>query len=89
MTRYALVYQAGLANVFCLTEDSITRRVLQHAFGPCEWYARGLIEAGQTVEIWSCNQAGDIVDSVWTKGRSDCPFRANTAPPVEALYINA
>ena len=85
----ALVYQGGIANIFAV--DSLVqssrnaRRVLQHAFSPCEWYARGAIAAGAIVHVYSCNFAGDISTLKWTDGLSDCPFRNDAKPPKEAI----
>ena len=79
MKHYALVYQAGVANIFEMSpwEESETdhnldnsvscdkKRVLQHSFIACEWYCRGLRQAGKTVRVYWCNEAGDIQNSVW------------------------
>jgi hypothetical protein len=86
----ALVYQAGLANVFELNaftnaaEERKAKRLLQHAFQPCEWYARGMMEAGYAVRVYSCNRAGDITNALWTDGMEDCPFRFHANPPLIA-----
>lgn len=88
MKRFALVYQAGIANVFELTEDTVSR-ILQHAFAACEWFCHGLIAAGETVEVYSCNRAGDIAAADWTRGLSDCPFRDAARPPSAALFVRA
>lgn len=73
-TTYALVYQSGIANVFRL-DDGRRTRVLQHSFGPCEWYARGLREAGKQVVLAWCNRAGDITHADWRYDSfEDAPF---------------
>ena len=87
IVRIVLVYQAGIANVFKvdsfnMADDGTMKpegrnpiRLLQHAFDPCYWYARGLAAAGCPVMTASCNRAGDIANQVWTEGLDDCPFR--------------
>lgn len=81
-TRKAvLVYQAGIANVFaidCFNIDPFGRnakRLLQHAFLPCAYYARGLAAAGVVVRTLFCNYAGDITDVRWSEDIEDSPFR--------------
>lgn len=70
---YALVYQAGIANVFkcqihpILTNADASRRqrVLQGDFRQCGNFCLGLREAGcQVIPAW-CNKAGDISISLW------------------------
>lgn len=79
--KIMLVYQAGIANVFavdCLNLNPYgrnARRLLQQAFSPCVWYARGLMAAGWTVKTVYCNRAGDITDAQWSEDENDCPFR--------------
>lgn len=89
--RIALVYQAGIANVFEVETFSNepngrnARRLLQHAFTACEWFTRGMLNAGNCeIKIYSCNRAGDIVAAPWVDGLADCPFRDNAAPPIAA-----
>lgn len=82
-TRIAmLVYQAGIANVFSVSEVTLhhpmqrkARRLLQGSFRECEAFSRGLWAAGVPVSVASCNQAGDITDADWQDGLDDCPFR--------------
>ncbi len=82
----ALVYQAGIANVFSCDVLATTpgkrnaKRLLQHAFVACEWFARGAQAAGAIVAVYSCNKAGDIADLEWTRGMDDCPFRESAHP---------
>jgi hypothetical protein len=64
--HYALVYQCGFANVFKGRD-----RVLQHSFLICEWFCRGLKEAGNTVEVYHCDKAGDISEAPWSFGAGD------------------
>lgn len=85
-----LVYQAGIANVFetqyanpTVRLRGTTRRLFQHAFSPCEWYAQGLRDAGCALLVASCNQAGDIATADWSLGLDDCPFREKAQPPKE------
>jgi hypothetical protein len=79
--KYAIVYQAGIANVFqvnCFNDANYGRnanRVLQDCFKFAEWYCRGLMQAGCLVGMFSCNKAGDITEQKWTQGLDDCPFR--------------
>jgi hypothetical protein len=84
--RAVLVYQAGIANVFAV--DSFNKedhgrnaqRLLQHAFSPCEWYARGLAAAGAKVATMYCNKAGDIARQPWTTSQEDAPFTESQRP---------
>lgn len=84
----ALVYQAGIANVFevnsfnAAPNERKAKRLLQHAFHPCEWFTRGMMEAGATVRVFSCNRAGDIAHVPWAEGLEDCPFRDSAKPPL-------
>ena len=86
MKAVYLVYQGGFANVFAVDQLSLSpdgrnaRRLLQHAFGPCQWFARGLGEAGVTVRTAACNQAGDIAAAVWTDDLESQPFAEKLVP---------
>ena len=89
--RIALVYQTGIANVFQVETFSNSpggrnaRRLLQDAFAPCEWFTRGMLNAGNCeIKIFSCNRAGDIASAPWADGLADCPFRDNAKPPKSA-----
>lgn len=80
-TRKAvLVYQAGIANVFAVDSFNMSdygrnaKRLLQHAFSPCEYFARGLAAAGFTIRTAHCNQAGDIVNAQWSEDLDAAPF---------------
>lgn len=86
--RAALVYQGGIANVFQLQPGDDCpelpafgkepgrhrRRMLQHAFDACLWFASGLKAAGWQVETFGCQQMGDAANLVWTRNLADCPF---------------
>jgi hypothetical protein len=78
--KAVLVYQAGIANVFEVTSFNMSdfgrdaRRIMQNAFGPCEWFARGLVAAGWTVCSAHCNEAGDIAGRKWTEDLPEAPF---------------
>jgi hypothetical protein len=92
--RYALVYQCGLANVFAIAKHndmpgigplsdqsaSGRRRTLQGAFGSCEWFCRGLEEAGHSVLIFHCDQCGDISRLDWEDGPGEM-FAIAKNPP--------
>ena len=61
----ALVYQNGIANVFEIEAPGKVRRLLQHAYSPCEWYAQGLRDAGNNLSVFYSDDAGDIANSYW------------------------
>lgn len=82
-----LVYQAGIANLFT-TDQRGRRRLFQGTFCTAENMCRGAMLAGATVEVYSCNRAGDIIDAPWTRGLADCPFRDATRPPATARFAN-
>ena len=72
---YVLVYQAGIAHVFLGKVKGKRKRIMQHAFRPCEWFCQGLKEAGCTVEVAWCNRAGDIDLQDWNyKDFDNAPF---------------
>jgi hypothetical protein len=71
---YALVYQAGIANVFRLRtagEAEVRERVRQDAYAPCEAFCAGLLEAGQTVLVFHSDHAGDVTNAEWSGGAGD------------------
>lgn len=79
--KVALVYQAGIANLFEVEKFSCeaaergkVKRLLQHAFEPCEWFARGAQLAGAECHAFGCNMAGDIKDQEWTRELDSLPF---------------
>ena len=84
-----LVYQAGIANVFKVTEFGLSacgqdgqyrdrRRLLQADFRTCEDFARGLNYAGTEVRSCACNRAGDIAASDWEEDLG--PIRTEMRP---------
>lgn len=79
-----VVYQAGIANVFDVTEGK-RARVLQSSFDACEWFAAGLIAAGTVVSVSACNRAGDIAALPWVTPLSDAPFNVTARPFVRRL----
>ena len=79
--KVVLVYQGGIANVFEVDSFNMApygrnaRRLLQHAYQPCQWYTQGLAESGAViVRTAACNMAGDITDAVWTEDLDSQPF---------------
>ena len=84
---YALVYQAGIANVFALENvpdgqkvnghDLGAVRVLQYSFSPCEWFCLGLNRMGAKIWVFHCNMAGDIARADWDSDLDNAPFREN------------
>ena len=87
--KFALVYQAGIANVFKVDSFGCLRakrgkqaRWCQSSFHSCEWFCRGVIAAGGELKTYSCNRAGDVADCTWTAGLDDCPFRDEAHPPI-------
>lgn len=84
--RFALVYQAGLANVFqvnCFNLNPFgrnARRVLQCDFRSCEFFAHGLAQAGAIVMTLACNQAGEIADAIWSDDLEEQPFSDKFRP---------
>jgi hypothetical protein len=79
--KLALVYQAGIANVFLvekhgetLASRGNTVRVVQADFRTCEQFCRGAHFAGAKLYSYACNEAGDIRDSVWTAELDSAPF---------------
>jgi hypothetical protein len=79
--KAALVYQAGIANVFDETGDA-KRRLLQSDFRSCESFARGLGAAGYSVRSVHCNRAGDIAAETWSETLEDAPFRESMHPVI-------
>ena len=84
--KAVLVYQAGLANVFAVDCFNMVeygrnaRRLMQHAFSPCENFARGLAAAGVLVATAHCNQAGDITNARWSEDLDSAPFSRHFQP---------
>lgn len=84
--KAALVYQAGIANVFAVESFNMSdygrdaKRLLQHAFGPCEWFAKGLAASGTVVRTFHCNRAGDIAQAQWSDNLDEAPFNESFHP---------
>ena len=78
--KAALVYQAGIANVFevdCFNLAPYGReakRLLQADFTSCAYFARGMKAAGYHVKVLGCNMAGDIAEQKWTDNLKELPF---------------
>lgn len=93
MKRAVLVYQAGIANVFEVKSFNMSsfgreaKRLVQADFRTCEAFSRGLAAAGVKIATASCNSAGDIINSTWTEGLEDCPFRDNARPVWKGVKV--
>ena len=82
-THY-LIYQAGIANVFVDDAKGKFKRIMQHAFRPCEDFCRGLKYMGATVRVGWCNEAGDIINSAWNfKNLDNAPFSEKFAKDID------
>ncbi len=86
MKRAFLVYQAGIANVFAVDCFNLVpcgreaKRLLQSDFRTCEAFAKGLGAAGVRVMTAACNEAGDIVNSLWSDDLEAQPFSDSFRP---------
>lgn len=84
--RFALVYQAGIANIFQVSAFNAAdygrdaRRVLQSDFRTAEAFARGCIADGAMVAAFHCNRAGDIIGATWDSDLDRAPFRDSMRP---------
>lgn len=84
--RFALVYQAGIANVFqvkcfnCCPFGRDAKRVYQGDFRTAESIAFGTGLAGAAVQTLACNRAGDIIGSEWTDDLDSQPFSDSFCP---------
>lgn len=84
--RIALVYQAGIANVFAVDQFGLdgkecnARRLLQSDFRTCESFTRGMSVAGCNVRSYACNMAGDISERQWTQDLESAPFSDEFRP---------
>lgn len=78
--KAALVYQAGIANVFsveCFNLASYGReatRLYQGDFRSAEMFAAGLGTAGVVVRSLACNQTGDVRFATWSDDLDSQPF---------------
>jgi hypothetical protein len=86
--RAVLVYQAGIANVFAVSNfdwDVVSptggrKRLLQSDFRTCEAYCRGLAAAGVAVRSAHANVAGDVALARWGTDLSEAVFRESMRP---------
>jgi hypothetical protein len=86
-----LVYQCGIANVFgvYLERDGERRtRLMQHSFGACEHFAKGIAAAGVPVSVHHCDEAGDIIGREWRSGAGDM-FREGKLFTANATQVHA
>lgn len=49
------------------------KRLLQNAFGHCEWFMHGAVAAGAIPLVYHCDKVGDIADQMdhWEVGAGD------------------
>lgn len=94
MKQAALVYQAGIANVFEVESFNLVdygrdaKRLIQADFRTCESFAHGLKTAGVDVISLHCNMAGDIASQKWSDALLDAPFNDNFRPVYsKGVYI--
>ena len=85
---FALIYQAGIANVFRIRTGNLgtwgrdARRIYQGSFIGAELFLRGIL-AGNPMALalsGACNLAGDIIDQNWNDELEDAPFRDKFNP---------
>jgi hypothetical protein len=80
-SKYVLVYQAGIANVFRVDSLNLSdygreaRRLYQGSFGGAVDFALGIGVTGATVRTAHCNEAGDIAQRQWSEDLNSAPFR--------------
>lgn len=88
---YALVYQAGIANVFEVASPNLADfgrdavRILQSDFRECEAFSRGLAKAGHIVHTLGCNMAGNITHLQWTDELDSLPFCDQFRPVTQSI----
>jgi hypothetical protein len=76
----ALVYQAGIANVFRVNEfhldasERTAHRLFQGDFRGAVCFVEGAASAGANVKTAHCNLAGDIASASWSPDLDDAPF---------------
>lgn len=84
--RFALVYQAGIANLFrvdCFNLSDFGRnaqRVFQGDFRTAEMMAHGAGLAGAVVMSVACNRAGDVRSADWSDDLESQPFSDSFHP---------
>lgn len=82
--RFALVYQAGIANLFEVDSFNASdmgrnaRRIYQGDFTSAARLAQGAGYAGAFVRTFWCNAAGDIAKMHWQKTSEGQPFAEQT-----------
>jgi hypothetical protein len=79
--KLAIVYQAGIANVFQVDKFDLgdaserkAKRIMQTSFDAAIMFMRGAQYAGAEVKTAYCNQAGDISAREWSNNADDAPF---------------
>ena len=86
--RYALVYQAGIANIFrvsCFNLSDYGRdamRVYQGDFHTAEAIFHGMWLGGAKLMTAHCPNAGDIAHQQWRTDFDAMPFRESARPPI-------
>jgi len=84
--RMALVYQAGIANIFEVNSFNLANfgrdavRLYQGDFKTAEALAIGMGLAGCIVMTLACNQAGDIINEKWSDDLDNQPFSESFHP---------
>ncbi len=84
--RVALVYQAGIANLFLVDSFNLdtagrnARRIYQGDFRTAEAIAKGAGIAGAIVHSVSCNKAGDVANYGWCDDLENAPFSDHFCP---------
>lgn len=83
--KFALVYQAGIANVFevdCFDLQAIgnAQRINQGTFKTAEAFCRGLAYTKNVIYSFACNKAGDITNEVWSEDLDAAPFSTSFNP---------
>ena len=64
----------AIAEPLGVTKEAIRKRLMQHAFEPCEWFMRGLQHAGADCYFACCNEAGNIAERAWDTPLDCAPF---------------
>ena len=85
---FALVYQAGIANVFevrCANYGTFGRdaeRMYQGDFRSAETFAHGLLAGDPKALMFTgqCNMAGDIAHQPWSEDLNAAPFSEKFRP---------
>ncbi len=85
---FALVYQAGIANVFevrtanCGTWGREAKRIYQGDFRSAENWMRGILAGNDKALAFTaaCNIAGDIAEQNWNTPLYEAPFSEHFRP---------